>query len=182
MSEPTPIPPGERRELRSVLRSQMKVLRAEVKQREAELVAEAEQQITERYAEDDKRADELQWRIRQVADKANAELENVLREYDNDAAGRWARMDAFPTPRVRRRDQDRAQLRRAMEAGIAAQVKQALLDLDRQEADLLKSLAMEGLETDAARAFLGEIPTVAELVPSKRLQEIEANFDQETQR
>jgi hypothetical protein len=56
-------------------------------------------------------------------------------------------------------------------------VQQALLALDRQEADLLRNLALDALETDAARGFLDRIPTVADLVPSRRLREIEAQFD-----
>ncbi len=59
---------------------------------------------------------------------------------------------------------------------------QAQLTLDRQEADLLRSLALEGLETPAARAFLERIPTVGELVPSARLREIEQMFDSEASR
>ena len=41
----------------------------------------------------------------------------------------------------------------------------------------LRQLAADALESDEARAFLMRIPTVAELVPSSRLREIETAFD-----
>jgi len=78
---------------------------------------------------------------------------------------------------VNRQGEDRTQLHRALVAGVKQQVVAAALALDRQEADLLRALAMEGLESEAARAFLARIPTVAELVPAARLREIEAAYD-----
>ena len=56
-------------------------------------------------------------------------------------------------------------------------MKTALLNLDRQEADLLQSLALQTIETDAARQFLAAIPSLGDLVPAARLAEIEAAFD-----
>lgn len=47
------IAPGERRELRSVVRGQFKVLRAQVKRREAELKAEIEAELLAKYREQD---------------------------------------------------------------------------------------------------------------------------------
>jgi lipopolysaccharide biosynthesis regulator YciM len=175
------ITPGERRELRSVVRQQMKVLRTEIKQRREELIAEAESRLVEKYRDEDRRADELGWRIRQIADEANRALEDALRDYEDLAeGGKWAQSwnSTFRVPQVHRKNEDRSQLHRALVAGIESQVRQAELQLQRQEADLLRDLAMESLETSAARAFLGRIPTVAELVPSRRLREIETQFDE----
>ena len=175
------IPPGERRELRAVVRQQIKVLRAEVKQRKSELVAEAEARLMERYRDEDKKANDLMWRICQLTDDVNRQLEDLMKEYEvGEDGGNWRRGygSAFQPPTVYRVTEDRKQLHKALLAGIDVQVEQAQLNLDRQEADLLRSLAMEALETEQARAFLGRIPTVAELVPSKRLNEIERQFDQ----
>jgi hypothetical protein len=172
------IPPGERRELRSVVRAQFKVLRAEVEQREAELDAEAEHRLMERYRDEDKQVEDLNWRIAQIVGLANREIEDLMREVsDIQDGGRWQQMYSLSAPLARRSSEDRKQLRSALRAGIKSQVKSAQLSLDRQEADLLKQLAMDGLESDAAQAFLTRIPAVAELVPSQRLREIEAAFD-----
>lgn len=173
------IPPAERRELRSVVRSQFKVLRTEVKQRETELVAEAERQLMERYRDEDKRMDDLNWRIRQVVDQANNDIGDLMQGFSGDEdGGRFRRMHAVSYPYINRKSEDRTQLHAALTTGIKAQVQTALLGLDRQEADLLRQLALESLESAEAQAFLARIPTVGELVPSERLREIETAFDQ----
>jgi len=172
------IMPGERRELRAVVRAQMKVLRAEVAQREIELQAEVEARLVERYRDEDRRNDELNRKISDIHVEANRQLRDALSAFEDlSDGGTWRRVSGFTAPYISRRDSDRRSLKDALLAGIKVQVKQALLALDRQEADLLRDLAIEGLETAAARAFLGRIPNVAELVPAKRMREIEAEFD-----
>lgn len=174
----TLIPPGERRELRSVVRSQFKVLRTEVKQRQSELVAQAERQLMERYRDEDKRQDDLNFRVREIVSQANRDIGDLLREHsDGEEGGRFDGLFMMRAPSIRRRDESRSQLHSAFIAGIKAQVETALLALDRQEADLLRQLALESLESAEAQEFLGRIPTVADLVPATRLREIEASFD-----
>ena len=174
------IPPSERRELRSVVRQQFKVLRTEVKQRELELVSEAELRLMERYRDEDKAIEDLNWRIKEIATDAQRQIDDLMHQHEDKAdGGKWSRYAGrIQASGVSRKTEDRAQLRRALEAGIKEQVKQATLALDRQEADLLKALAMDALESDAARDFLMRIPAAAELVPSARLREIESAFDQ----
>lgn len=173
------IPPGERRELRSVVRQQFKVLRTEVKQRELELTADAERRLMERYRDEDKAVEDLNWRIKEIATEAQRQIDDLMQQHEDKAdGGKWSRFAGrIQASGVNRKTEDRAQLRRALEAGIKEQVTQAILALDRQEADLLKALAVDALETDAAREFLAHIPTLAELVPSARLREIESAFD-----
>jgi hypothetical protein len=169
--------PGERRELRTVVRQRMKVLRADVAQRRMELLAEAERRLMERYRQQDKAVEDLNFAIAEVVEKASREVTDLIIAARGDADGVSIRRPVrLTTPRVGTHSEDRAQLHRAMVAGVEAQVKTALLDLDRKEADLLQSLALSTLETDEARRFLAAIPSVAELVPSSRLLEIEAAF------
>jgi hypothetical protein len=174
------IPPGERRELRAVVRAQFKVLRTEVKQRESELLADAERQLVERYRDEDKRVEDLNFQITEAARKAQREIDDLMRAFGaGEDGGRFGTYAGKLTLRgVSRASEDRTQLHRALDAGVKQQVAQALLALDRQEADLLRALAMESLESSAARAFLDRIPSVGELVPAARLREIEAAFDQ----
>jgi hypothetical protein len=176
-----PIPPGERRELRSVVRQQFRVLRTEVKQRELELKAEAERRLMERYRDEDKAIDDLNWRITEIAREAQRQIDDLMKEHSDAAdGGKWGRHDGrLSANGVSRKTEDRTQLHRALMAGINEQVRQASLALDRQEADLLRALSMETLESSAARAFLERIPTVGELVPSARLREIESAFDKD---
>lgn len=179
MSTSDQITPSERRELRAVVRQQMKVLRTEVEQRKYELVAEAERRLAEKYRDEDAAADQLQHQLAKLTEDTNRQLFEIMTEYEQLIDGRWKQhMSGYQTPHIYRANAGtRDQLRKALVAGIEVQVKQAKLGLERQEADLLKDLAIDALETTAAREFMTRIPTVAELVPSQRLREIEAAFD-----
>lgn len=170
--------PGERRELRTVVRQRIKVLRADVAQRRMELLAEAETRLVERYRQQDKAIEDLNFRIAEVAEKASREITDLIVAVRGEADGVSIRRPArIQVPHLSSHTEDRMQLHRAMVAGVEAQVKTAMLDLDRQEADLLQRLALHTIETDAARQFLAGIPSVADLVPAARLREIEAAFD-----
>lgn len=179
MSSSSAMTPGERRELRTVVRQRIKVLRADVMQRRMEMLAEAEKRLMERYQNQDKAIEDLNFRIAEVAERASREMTDLIiaarGEQDGVSISRPVRLHA---PKVSQKIEDRTQLHRAMVAGIESQVKSALLTLDRQEADLLQTLALNSIETDAAREFFAQIPTVAELVPTARLREIEIAFDQ----
>ena len=170
----------ERQELRAVVKSQFKVLRGEVEQRKAELAAEAAEQVRCRYATTDKQVDDLNWKIEQVIDQANKDIRDAVKAAQNDSdAGKWTWTGAVHPPRVNYQREDRWALQNALTSGIDAQAKEALLRLQRQEADLLQQLALGALESDEARAFLRTIPSVGELVPASRLKEIEASFDED---
>jgi len=169
---------SERTELRSLVRSQMKTLRAEIHQRATELQAGIEEQIVERFAADDKLADDTAFLIQQAADEANRKANDIMRDAYGD---RWpAKHDrsivTAATIERQKEQQRRQNLRWEHQRKIAAQVAGAEVKLQRQETDLLTRLAIGALESDEARAFLGQIPTVAELVPAVRLAEIEASL------
>lgn len=170
---------AERRELRSVIRAQFKVLRGEVEQRRKELAAEAAEQVRRRYAAADKCVDDLNWRIEQIVDQANKDIRDAVKAVQGDSdGGTWAWSGPVRAPRVAHEREDRYALTGALSTGIDAQARSALLTLERQEADLLRQLALGALESEEARAFLASIPSVGELVPASRLREIEATFDE----
>jgi hypothetical protein len=169
---------AERRELRSVVRGQFKVLRGEVEQRRRELAAEAAEQVRRRFAADDKTLDDLNWKIGQITDQANKDIRDAVKAVQASSdSGTWTWSGAVAPPRVMRQQEDKWALTAALNKGIDAQVNSALLGLERQEADLLRSLALGALESEEARRFLASIPSVGELVPAARLLEIEAEFD-----
>lgn len=170
---------AERRELRSVVRGQFKVLRAEVEQRRKELAAEAAEQVRRRYAATDKQVDDLNWKIEQIVDQANKDVRDAVKAVQAASeGGQWNWTGGIHAPRVNHQVEDRYALNGALSTGIDAQAKGALLTLERQEADLMRQLALGALESDEARTFLAAIPSVGELVPASRLQEIEAAFDE----
>lgn len=171
--------PGERRALSTVLKQQMRILRADIEQRKAELLAEAESRLLERYRDDDRAVQDVNFWISEVVEQANRDiktlLENLTLGEQTGFTYRWG--GELRPPRINFKSEDRDQLHRALMSGIDSQVKSALLDLERKEADLLRQLALNMIESDEARQFLANIPKVADLVPASRIREIEASFD-----
>lgn len=184
---------GERTELRSIVKGQFKVLRHEVEQRHAEMVADLDEQIAQRYAEVDGQRRALMWRSEEILQACSRELTDLfggsgaVKGHDRaaefgDLYGQLGPEVSIERPvRVGMEDvtwskADRAQLRRAATERLAAQVKGAMLNLERREADLLRTLAVGAIESEEARSFLTGIPTVGELVPAARLSELEASF------
>jgi hypothetical protein len=167
---------AERTELRSLVKGQFKVLRAEVDQRQAEMLADLSMQINERYASWDKQWSDAMFLCQEAVLEANRKVNDLLRELiDEPDGGRseWM-LVAFRPPH--KPDRRRSDLWAAGTNRIVADVKAAKLRLDREEADLLRSLALDALESDEAHAFFAAIPTVGELVSRARLAELEADL------
>lgn len=165
---------AERAELRSIVRGQFKVLRAEVLQRRAELVADVEGQISDRYAGEDKTWADAANLAYEVVNEANRRINDIYRQHiDGDEhVERQYITGALP----HKPTQQRQNLRHEAITRIDAQVEGAQLRLAREEADMLRNLAVGALESEEARAFLANIPSVASLVPAARLAELESSF------
>lgn len=169
---------GERTELRSLVRSQFKVLRAEVEQRKAEMIADLHAQLNDRYAVWDKQWSDAMFLAQEATLEANRKVNDLLREMiDQPDGGRseWLLVH-FAAPR--KPDRNRAELYRLGLSRIDADVRAAQLRLDRDEADLLRTLAIGALETAEAHSFLAGIPTVGELVSAARLAELEQQISE----
>jgi hypothetical protein len=177
MTDPTAMTPGERRDLKAIVRARINLLVTDVKLRESELMAEAEARLTERFAAQDRLLAETRQRIRDIAEAAAVQMGEVMDQARLHDEGRALRIGTLIPPHVSAQTEDRTQLRRAMEAGVKARVKAALLDLERQRLSLLEELTVGAITSDEGKGFLGRIPSAAELVPSSRLAEIEAAFD-----
>lgn len=177
----------EREELRRIVTRQYKVLRAEVDQRKAELLVEVETAIGHRYRDRDETYARAREEVERIAREANAAISKALRDA-RDPAGNVVplRDDVFTSggvfvtihvPDIDMRD--RHNERRVAQANVEAMVKGALLRLDREEADLHRTLAIGALESDEARAFLTSIPTVGELVSMARLAQLQQAIESE---
>lgn len=168
---------GERTELRSLIRQRFKVLRAEVEARRAELAVELEERIAAKFAAEDKLWADAMFLIEEATREANRKANDVLRGLDIDSFDTSREYRIVSARDIAKPTAERNVLMRNGTKRIEAQVKSALLQLDGQEADLLTRLVANGLETDEARAFLGEIPTVGALVPADRLLELVGRLD-----
>lgn len=162
----------ERAELKTIVRSQFKVLRQEIEQRKAEVIADAEHQIADSYADEDERWSRAASLAHEAVLEANLKVNAAYRELIPEHAESLYVVGRLPARPARKR----VMLRQEAAARIGAQVEGALLRLARQEADLIRDLAMGALESAEARQFLASIPAVSELVPVARLAELEASL------
>lgn len=173
---------GERTELRSVVRQQFKVLRSEIGQRQAELNAEARRLLNAKETEDDQKRANVDFLVNEAVLEANRKINDILRDEGFEVKGHSERMwIAAPSSMWGSRHSgggtDKQRLEQQTAADIAEKVKTALTTIDRQEADLLRELAVGALESEEAKAFLAAIPTVSQLVPASRLVELEAQLN-----
>lgn len=170
---------SERTELRSVVRQQFKVLRAEVAQREAELKTDAFRQVAEKFEEDDKQWADTEFLAKQAVSEANRKINDHLREngYEVPEGADYNVVSLAWTFSHIQKKTPRGDMEKSAALEISERVHRARLQLERQEADLLRSLAVDALESDEAKAFLSHIPTVSELVPAVRMAEIEAAYE-----
>jgi hypothetical protein len=168
----------ERSELKSVVRNQFKVLRKEVEQRRDELLAEAYAEIERRTEEDEALRAAIEFEVAEAVGECNRMINDILKGHGlMHADGREREFVTEPHlwgPRYSQTATKKDQLSHAAQLDLQAHVRDAMNAIDRQEADLLRDLAVGALESEEARAFLSQIPTVGQLVPRIRMAEIEA--------
>lgn len=163
----------ERQALRQVVRQRMKVLRSDVTARKAELIAEAQDRATAAFAERDKALAQLNQQVADLIETATIQIRALKNAAEIQLGVDQLAITGYPAaPRIGvARDDKRAMLLR-LYAEIDAQVSAALVQIDRQEADLIEEITVDGLETDAAKDFLTRIPTIGQLVPASRIPEL----------
>jgi hypothetical protein len=164
-----PMTKSDRQQLQTLVRRRFKALKSEVIQRQAELLAQMEASIAERYKEEDQAWTAARSEINEAILECNRKVNDAWRRClgDKHEEAEYVRLIAAPG---RDSNGERMQLRRAAVARVEEQVKRAIGQLETRELDLLEKLLIEGLESDDARRFLGEVPTAAELVPASRLE------------
>lgn len=167
---------GERDELRRIVRGDFKALKSEIGVRQAELIAEIEKRVAQRFVGHEETIQKATAKVAEIIDQANGQMAEVALECQRDCEGYVVQFEHLYPPRLMFVREKRDEMRRAMLADLDARVAHANARMQRQEIDLLKKLSSGALESEEAKAFLTEIPSVAELVPSSRLAELEAQF------
>jgi hypothetical protein len=164
--------PGDRRELRALVKKQFEILRKEVKNRKDELTGEIESELLRRYRQTDERIAQARLEIeaaRRTYEDTCRRIMGDLRAMDPDlelSVGYQGGLNVGNT--------NRTQMHRALIASIPQQIADASTKLDQQELTLLRDLTLGALDSEAALQFLQSIPTVGELVPKARLPELES--------
>ena len=158
---------AEREDLQRLARQREKVLRSAAKQRSAELLADFENQMGSEYSFDH---DEV-WR--HAAEAAEREVSKAKRQ----VAARCRELgipDRFaPSLELNWRhrgwdnavEKRRKELRHMAQTQIAANEQRAIVQIEISCLDAQTQLAMAGLTSEAARAFVDRLPAIATLMP-----------------
>lgn len=165
MNNQTAMTKTERQELASLVRKNAKVQRAVAAERAAQLLNEFEQQLDRHYSYDE----EEFWRqgyaeAQEAIDRLNAA---ITRRCDERGIPRDFRPHASCFWSERGRNamrQERADMRRVAHAQIEAMQKRRLTEIARWETERETQLVAGALTSEAAHAFLAQMPEALERV------------------
>lgn len=174
---------GERSELASLIRKRERVLKAAATERSAAMMAEYDRQSAAIYAYDDddvwKRATEIAAEAVKQANEAVAERCKELGippEFAPSLAFGWSGRGQNAVAARR------AELRRMAKSRVDAIELEARTRIEKMSLDAQTEVVANGLQSDAAKAFLENMPTMDALMPSIDVVEIRALVDQRSKR
>jgi hypothetical protein len=169
---------GEREDLQRLIRQREKVLKSAARERSAQLVAEFENQLGSQYAfdQDEVWAEAARLAEREVK-KAQEKIAARCRELDipkqfsPELSLGWHRRGENAVA------QRRTELRAMAKSRIEALERTAMVEIERASLEAQTQLALDGLTSDAARAFVERLPSVEKLMPALSLAEIAGEAD-----
>jgi hypothetical protein len=170
---------GEREDLHRLTRQREKVLKNAAEQRSAELLADFDNQMGQEYSFDQ---DEV-WQqavktVEPVVAKARAQITARCRELgipDRFAPSidlEW-RARGYDNSIDRRK----AELRRMAKTRIEAIERKAITDIGLSCLEAQEKIALAGLTSDVARAFIEKLPGIKELMPALSFTEVAGEAD-----
>jgi hypothetical protein len=170
---------SERDDLQRLIRQREKVQKSAAKQRSADLLADFENQIAAQYSFDDDAvwAEATKEAEREVA-KAQKRIAERCRELGIP-------MDFAPSLRLNWHHRGygnsvkerREELRRVAKAQIEALERQAIVKIEQASVEAQTEIALAGLTSETARAFVERLPTVESLMPALSYQELAGESD-----
>jgi hypothetical protein len=158
--------PTERRMLRDLVLLRAQVAKHDAENRGAWLLADAEAKLATIFKAEDEAWADVMSAARQGVNEVNARIAKVCdargvpKEFRPSLNTYW--MDRGESGYSKRR----AELRQVAQTQVAAQVKEAKLEIDREVERQLTQLAASGITSAAAQDFLGSMPGAEELLPA----------------
>lgn len=168
MSTTTPgeIRPGERRELKSLVKQRIKLLRQQVDQEHASRLAQVDSAVAAKFTDTDQRIKELNDQLQKFVRNANRRLAQIFNQY-SDVIDTHHR-GSVSSPYYHQKDNGRNEARRALQAHAHVERERAHTRLTELELELIEALTVDGLKSDAAMTFLKNMPDITEVLASVR--------------
>ena len=170
---------SEREDLQRLVRQREKVLKSAARQRSAELIADFENQMGQQCRPDDDpvwaeiekgaREDALKWQARLNARNRNL---GVATMFAPSVSFNWRHRGYGNLLEERRKE-----LRRMAQTAIAAQAQKAIVQIELSCLEAQEKIAVAGLTSDAARGFIGALPSVEKLMPLLSFAEVAGEPD-----
>ncbi|MFO1128374.1 MAG: hypothetical protein U1E66_08115 [Rhodospirillales bacterium] len=170
---------GEREDLQRLIRQREKVMKSAAKQRSTELLADFESQIAAEYQFDD----DVVWA--QAAKAAEAEVVKaqervalrcqelgIPKQFAPSLGLSW-RHRGYGNALTKRRDE----LRLVAKAQIASLEQAAIVKIEQASVEAQTEIAVAGLTSEAARAFVASLPTVESLMPALSYHQLAGDAD-----
>jgi hypothetical protein len=157
----------EREELRKLNAARGKAAKASIDSYSAVLLADTEERLAAAYKYDDEAWADLTSRAAEVVRAADAEIAERCRtlgipeDFRPKLGLSWERRGENG---IKSR---RTELRKVAQTKIAAMARQAHAEIDARVLKGYELLVQDGLETDAARQFLQNMPAVQALMPKQ---------------
>ena len=183
MTENTMIPSkmtaAERNDLRSLIRQRARLMKTEVKQRRLELMSDFERQLSATFSFDQ---DEVWKGAHTIAEQAVKDAQVVIEERCRELK---IPKEFAPTISMMwfGRGQNalkerRSELRIAAKARLDALEASAKTEIDRISVDGQTNLIADGLTSEAAQAFLEQMPSTESLMPVLELNQVRGLLEQ----
>ena len=177
ITTPGEIRPGERRELKTLVKQKIAVLRAQVDQEYAAKVAKVDRAVAEQFKEQDARMAKLAQEVHDLIELSNLRLQEILARYA-DVISPHCHRDSIREPHYYPRNEGRTEAKSALLSAANAEKSLAHHKLTELEVRLIEELTLDGLRTDAAKEFVRNMPDVnAVLASVQRRQEIESALE-----
>jgi hypothetical protein len=170
---------SEREDLQRLIRQREKVMKSAAKQRSSELLADFESQMAAEYRFDD----DSVWAA--AAKAAQAEVARAQERVAERCRELGIPKQFAPSLSLawRHRGYDnalaarRAELRRVAQQQIASLEQAAIVEIERSSVTAQTQLALSGLSSEAALAFVSTLPDVESLMPGLSYRELAGEAD-----
>jgi hypothetical protein len=156
---------AERQELGKLVRLNAKVAKDDAEARGKWMLADAEAKLAARFKQEDQAWADITEAVEKQIAEANAAVNAI-------AAQRGIHEDFRPSVNwywdgrgENKFKERRDELRKVAQAQVAARVKQAQVEIDRQAAEQLTCITQSGLTSEEARAFISAMPKPEHLLP-----------------
>jgi DNA replicative helicase MCM subunit Mcm2 (Cdc46/Mcm family) len=162
---------AERTELSKLVRMSAAVAKADAEAHGKAVLADAEAKLAAEYKrEDEAWADIVETAEKQIAD-ADATIAAVCRERGIPENFRPGIHLGWYSRGENAFKERRGEIRRVVQAEVAARVTEAKVEIDRQAVQLATRITQAGLTSEEAQKFIAEMPTPAQLFrPLERLK------------